>query len=71
MLEPLPAGKYTVRAKEKTELEAAMNGHLFAFKPGVVALSNGKVVKFFRDGEDVYSCNAVYAAANFEMTRMK
>ena len=69
--QPLPAGRYHVRAKEKTAMDAAMNGHYFAFKTGFIAESDGKWVKFYRDGKELYSCNAVYAAAHFEMTRIK
>jgi len=68
---PLPAGKYTVRCKEKTAVEAATNGHSFAFYPGVVALSNEREVIFYRNDTQVFFCNAVYAADNFEMTKVK
>lgn len=67
LTKPLPAGRYRIRCKEKTFFSAAANGHS-AFWPEADAESDGKWVTVFRDGREVFSCNAAYAALNFAVT---
>lgn len=45
-------------------MKAALNGHA-AVWPHAEAVSDGKWVRFYRDGVAIYDCNAAYAAANF------
>lgn len=49
-------------------MKAALNGHA-AVWPQAEAVSDGKWVLFYQDGERVYDCNASYAAANFVVER--
>lgn len=41
------------------------NGHDEVF-PGAHCISDGKWVTFYKDGEEVWACNALYAAAHFD-----
>lgn len=68
-MKPLSPGKYCLSCKETTAIAAAMNGHS-AVWPQAQAVSDGKRVVFFKDGKQVYSCNATYAGANFEVKRL-
>ncbi|MES2785304.1 MAG: hypothetical protein V4684_07550 [Pseudomonadota bacterium] len=45
-------------------MEAVLNSH-GAVWPHAEAVSDGKWVQFYRDGQRLYDCNASYAAANF------
>lgn len=66
-MKPLSPGKYLLSCKEKSPIAAAMNGHS-AVWPAAEAVSDGERVVLFKDGKQVYSCNARYAAANFDVT---
>ncbi|CAN7760133.1 hypothetical protein LJR296_006932 [Cupriavidus necator] len=44
---------------------ATNNGHDEVF-PGAHCISDGKWVIFYKDGEEVWACNAIYAAAHFD-----
>lgn len=68
-VDPLPAGDYMAQAKETTVQLAFMNGHQHVF-PMARCTSDGESVRFFRDGQEVWSRNARYAAAHFTMTRL-
>ncbi len=68
-MKPLSPGKYLLSCKENSPISAAMNGHS-AVWPHAEAVSDGKRVVFLKDGKQVYSCNATYAAANFEVKRL-
>ncbi len=50
-------------------MAAAMNGHSIIW-PEADAESDGELVVFFKDGKQVYSCNATYAAFNFVAERI-
>lgn len=63
---PLPPGRYLIRTRETTPIAAAMNGHA-AVHPHAECTSDGKWCVFYCDGQEVWSCNAVYAAANFDV----
>ena len=62
---PLPQGEYRTFSKEKSFWEAACNGHSFVKSGQTIAKCDGKWVKFFNDGKQVFDCNPHYAAANF------
>ena len=62
----LKDGQYVGRCKEKTFLAAAANGHSLVFPEAEVVISNGWAT-FYKDGKEVWSCNASYAAVHFEM----
>ena len=66
LVKPLPSGRYVLRSKDKTIFAAAANGHS-AIWPEAEAESDGKYVKFIRDGKEVYLCNATYAALHFSI----
>lgn len=66
-MKPLAPGKYRVVCKEQSVIAAAMNGHSGVW-PEAEAVSDGKRVVFYREGKEVFSSNATYAAANFEVT---
>lgn len=65
-MKPLAAGRYLLRCKERNLLAAAANGHS-AIWPEAEAESDGKFVRFLRNGKEVYACNGRYAAVNFEV----
>ncbi|ANH76057.1 hypothetical protein ACS15_4321 [Ralstonia insidiosa] len=47
-------------------VHAAMNEHSRAFTEAL-CVSDGRWCIFYRDGTEVWSCNASYAAAHFDM----
>lgn len=67
--ERIEAGRYLFRCKEKSFLQAALNGHSTVW-PEAEAVSDGTTVRFFKQGQQVWTCNAYYAAANFVFTAM-
>ncbi|WP_236702019.1 hypothetical protein [Cupriavidus basilensis] len=60
----LPNGHYWATPHAPFPLDGP-NGHDEVF-PGAHCVSDGKWVTFYRDGEEVWACNAVYAAAHFD-----
>lgn len=62
--EPLQPGRYRVYCRDNSSAAAALNGH-GAVYPEAVVVSDGKWCTFYRDGKEVWSCNATYAAAHF------
>lgn len=62
----LKKGIYVLRCRDKTMVAAATNGHS-AIWPEADARCDGKWVKFFREGKEVFLCNASYAATHFEI----
>ncbi|SAL67540.1 hypothetical protein AWB65_06536 [Caballeronia humi] len=59
-------GQYIAICKERNALAAAMNGHAAVFPEARCTIANGQAV-FKRDGTMVWSCNAAYAEANFNL----
>lgn len=55
--------------KEVTRIAAVVNGH-GAIWPEAIAVSDGSRVVFQRDGKEVYTCNATYAAHHFEAVKI-
>ncbi|CAG9247654.1 hypothetical protein BDI4_210005 [Burkholderia diffusa] len=51
--------------REHNVLSAAANDHSQLFPKMRMAVKDGRVL-FYRDGAEIWSCNAVYAAAPFE-----
>lgn len=68
-IEPLQAGCYWATPHAPFDLEGP-NGHDEVF-PGSLCVSDGKWVAFFRNGKEIWSCNATYAAAHFDFSAME
>lgn len=65
---PLPPGEYHARSRDTSQIAAALNGHADAY-PEARCSSDGKWCVFYRNGQAVWECNAVYAAAHFDCER--
>ena len=63
-IEALPSGHYWAVPHVPFPLDSG-NGHDEVF-PGAHCISDGKWVTFYKDGEEVWACNALYAAAHFD-----
>jgi hypothetical protein len=61
---PLPRGQYWATPHAPFPLDGP-NGHDEVF-PGAHCVSDGKWVTLYKDGEEVWACNAIYAAAHFD-----
>lgn len=62
--DPLLAGEYLATCRETSHMLAIVNGHDEVY-PRARCVSDGRWCTFFRDGKEVWACNASYAAANF------
>ncbi|MBP0622482.1 hypothetical protein [Cupriavidus consociatus] len=62
---PLPRGHYWATPHAPFPLDGP-NGHDEVF-PGAHCVSDGKWVTFHKNGEEVWACNAMYAAAHFDL----
>jgi hypothetical protein len=60
----LPSGHYWAVPHAPVLLDGP-DGHEEVF-PGAHCISDGRWVSFYRDDEEVWSCNALYAAAHFD-----
>ncbi|WP_244106630.1 hypothetical protein [Burkholderia anthina] len=60
----LAEGEYVATCRERNPLSAAANGHSLVFPNAHVCVKDGWAY-FYRNGVEVWSCNASYAAANF------
>jgi len=47
-------------------MAASANGH-GAVYPEAVGISDGKWCVFYKEGREVWSCNAIYATAQFDV----
>lgn len=65
-VEALPSGRYWAVPHAPFPLDGP-NGHDEVF-PGAECISDGKWVRFVRDGDEIWACNATYAAAHFGCT---
>ncbi|TPQ37065.1 hypothetical protein C2U69_17110 [Cupriavidus pinatubonensis] len=61
---PLPSGHYWATPHAPFPLDGA-NGYDEVF-PGARCVSDGKWVIFDKNGDEVWACNAMYAAAHFD-----
>ncbi|RWA50561.1 hypothetical protein AU476_27620 [Cupriavidus sp. UYMSc13B] len=61
---PLPPGHYWATPHAPFPLDGP-NGHAEVV-PGAHCVSDGKWVVFYKHGEEVWACNAMYAAAHFD-----
>ncbi|MBN3852293.1 MULTISPECIES: hypothetical protein [unclassified Paraburkholderia] len=61
-------GEYVAICKENNPLSAAANGHSEVFPRALVIVKDGWAT-FYRDGEEIWNCNARYAAANFVLQK--
>lgn len=68
-IKPLSPGRYLLSCKEASFIAAAANGHSPVW-PESEAVSDGSRVVFTRQGKEVYSCNATYAAHHFNVKRL-
>lgn len=64
----LPDGEYWAICRERNALSAAMNGHSQVFPKARIMVRGGWAF-FYRDDQEVWSCNAAYAAVNFDIQR--
>jgi archaeosine-15-forming tRNA-guanine transglycosylase len=62
--ETLADGEYWVTCRERNEISAALNGHSAVFPQARMTVADGWAV-FYRNGKEVWTCNARYAAAKF------
>lgn len=62
--ELLADGEYSATCRERNVLSAAANGHSQVFPIAHLVVKDGWAT-FYRDGQEVWNCNAAYAAANF------
>ncbi|WP_186258922.1 hypothetical protein [Burkholderia gladioli] len=62
--ELLPDGAYWATCQERSALSVAASGHSPVF-PQALMIVKGDWAHFYRDGEEVWTCNVRYAAANF------
>ena len=62
---PLPSGHYWGTPHAPFALDGPIC-HDAVF-PGAHCVSDGKWVIFYQDGNEVWACNAVYAAAHFDV----
>jgi hypothetical protein len=60
----LADGEYWLTCRERNALSAAANGHSQVYPGARVKVTDGWAV-FYRNDEEVWNCNAAYAAANF------
>ena len=63
--EVLADGEYLATCRERNEISAALNSHSAVFPRARVTVAKGWAF-FYRDGVEVWTCNARYAAANFD-----
>ncbi len=65
-MDTLPDGEYWATCRERNPLSAAANGHSLVFPKARLTVKDGWAV-FYRDGKEVWNCNAAYAGANFNV----
>lgn len=63
----LADGEYIAKCKEKTEISAAINGHSQVWPEAKVVVKDS-YARFYKDGRQVWHCNATYAHGNFDVT---
>lgn len=59
-------GEYWAVCRERNALSAAANGHSQVFPKARITVKDGWAY-FYRDGAEIWNCNAVYAAAQFSV----
>lgn len=64
---PLSNGKYNAYSS-MNKFQVAFNG---GFSGDAIAICKDKWVKFYQNDKEVFSCNPVYANANFKCTKIK
>lgn len=52
--------------RERNALSAGANGHSQVFPKARMTVKDGWAV-FYREGEEVWNCNAAYVAAHFDL----
>ncbi|MDI2145042.1 hypothetical protein KBJ94_23630 [Pseudomonas sp. ITA] len=66
MPKKLSDGDYIARCRQATLISATVNGHSQVFPQAHMTVKDGYAT-FFKDGKEVWGCNAVYAAAHFDV----
>lgn len=66
---PLSDGRYCAKRKEASLLAAVAAGHSLVFPEAELVISDGWP-RFYKDGKEVWSCNAQYAAVHFYVERL-
>ncbi len=62
----LAPGHYWATCRERTPMQAVANDHAAIF-PQARCLSDGKRAVFYRDGKEIWTCSAAYAAVHFNI----
>jgi hypothetical protein len=65
----LPDGEYWAVCRERNVISAAANGHSVVFPKAKMTVKDGWAY-FHRDGIEIWSCNAAYAAAQFDVQQV-
>lgn len=63
---PLSDGQYLATCRDKSLLAAVSNGHSSVWPSARMVIKGGDA-EFFKDGKSVWSCNAGYAGAHFDL----
>ncbi len=63
---PLADGEYWAVCRERNVISAAANGHSLVFPKARMTVKDGWAF-FHRDGVEIWSCNASYAEAQFDV----
>ncbi|WP_261323901.1 hypothetical protein [Burkholderia anthina] len=66
MSSSLPDGSYWATCRERTVFAAVANGHDDVFPRAEMTVKDGWAT-FTREGVEVWSCSARYAAAHFDV----
>lgn len=69
-VKPLRAGQYIAKRRQKTLLAAVVAGHSRVWPQADVTVQEGWA-RFYKDGKEVWSCNPLYAAARFDIEKVK
>ncbi len=62
-------GEYLAICRENNPLSAAANGHEQVVPRAQMTVKDGWAT-FHRDGQEIWNCNARYAAANFVLEKL-
>ncbi|MDN7465754.1 hypothetical protein QZM50_34090 [Burkholderia gladioli] len=63
---PLAGGEHSAVCRERNVISVAANGHSLVFPKARMTLKDGWAF-FRRDGVEIWSCNASYAEAQFDV----
>ncbi|MBI6883220.1 hypothetical protein [Pseudomonas putida] len=66
----LANGEYVAKPRDATYLKAALNGHASIWPAAKMVIADD-IATFFKDGVEVWNCNAAYASHHFDNTPMR